>query len=290
MQPSFGNTGIAAAGSLAGVAGGISGLTVVDVSNPTMPVPVGMLANGGSFRDITMDNTQYAYALVQVPGNPGFWELEVVDLRTPQAPAILGRITLAGGGGVKVVGTRVYVAAGSAGLQIVNVTNPNSPSMLSTIDTPGAAGGVAVANGYAYVADNTTLKVINVQNPSNPSIVGSLTTSAAHVAVSGNRAYVLGGGELKIIDVTNPATPVLLSTSYSYNGQDIDASGGLAFLAAPGDKTFGGLYVVEVSNPLAPTLLERIVVPGFVQSVCANGTMVYTSDSASITNVIQITP
>ena len=49
--------------------------------------------------------------------------------------------------------SRLYIAAGEAGLEIWDVATPSSPTLLGRLNTPGYACGVAVAGNYAYVAD-----------------------------------------------------------------------------------------------------------------------------------------
>jgi hypothetical protein len=117
--------------------------------------------------------------------------------------------------------------------------------------------------------------------------VGSLATSAANsVAVNGNRVYVIDSGQLKVIDVTNPAAPGLISTSSSYAGQQIAASGHFVFLAEPVvSHPGGGIRVIDVSVPTSPVFLELIGVPGLTRTVTAQGTNVYAGDNASVVDV-----
>ena len=282
-------TGVAAAGPLAAVVGA-SGLQVVNVSDAFNPDPIGVLSGG--MGGVAMAG-QYAYVLLWVTGNPGHYDLGVIDLRVPTAPAILGRITVGAGGGLKVVGSLAYVATGSTGLQIVNVSNPLAPWIVSTVDTPGGAKGVAVANGYAYVADNTSVQIIRVTDPSNPVVVGSLATAAIEVVVAGTRLYALSGSQFKVIDVTNPASPVLLSATNGYGAQGFDVTGTLAFLASPSADASSptrGVYVLDVSNAAQPALVEKIVVPGLTRTIFATSTFVYAGDEAAILDVIQLGP
>jgi hypothetical protein len=280
-------TGVAAAGSLAAVVGG-SGLRVLDVTDAFNPAPLGSL--GGTMMGVAMTG-QYAYVFLYVSGNPGHYDLAVVTLQVPSAPAIVGQITVGGAGGMTVVGSLVYVAAGSAGLQIVDVSNPAAPRIVSTVDTPGSAKGVAVANGYAYVADNTSVQVIDVHSSTSPFLVGSLATAANAVTVVGNRLYALNGSQFLVIDVTTPAAPALLSATTGYAAQGLAVAGSLAFLATPApDHSTGGVRVLNVSTPLQPQLLEQIVVPGSTRSVFATATFVYAGDDAATLDVIQISP
>jgi hypothetical protein len=286
----FPSADVAATGTLAAVAGN-TGLKVVDVSNPAFPRSVGTLV-AASMMKVAMAG-QYAYVLQYVSGNPGHYDLVVVSLGAPTAPAIVGRITVGGGSAVKAVGTLVYVAAGATGLQIVDVSNPAAPRILGTANTPGSAKGVAVANGYAYVADTTTIQVVDVHNASGPFIVGSLATAANAVAVAGSRVYALSGSQLLVIDVASPSAPRLLSATNGYGAQAIDVVGTRAFLATPaldhGDPA-AGIRVVDVTNAAAPLLVEQIEVPGSPLAVFATPSYVYAADDAAVVDVIKVGP
>ena len=286
-----GVVGMAVAEPLAMVAGA-SAVQVLDVSNALHPRPVSSLS--GQFAGVAMAG-QYGYALLW-DSVAGRYNLKVIDLRVPTTPAIVGSVQVAGGQGVKVVGSLAYVAAATSGLQIVNVSNPAAPWIVSTVDTPGSARAVAVANGYAYVADNTSIQVIQVTNPASPTIVGSLAIAAqGPVAVVGNRLYALNGLQFNIIDVTNPGNPQLLSTSASYSAQGFDVIGTLAFLAAPvspvtNDPAAGSVSIVDVTNGAQPTLIDKIRLPGWARRAFATSQYVYVADEAAILDVIDLTP
>ncbi len=276
------NTGVGISGTLAVMAANASGLKIVDVSNPLAPKAVGSLA--GTIKDAGIAG-QYAYALQVVAGNPAHTDLIVVNLSVPSSPSIVGRVTLAGGLSLRIVGSTAYVAGGSVGLQMVNISNPAAPMIVGSIDTPGSAYAVAVSGGYAYVADYTSIQVINVSNPGSPVVVGSLATSqATAVAISGSRLYVIDYLSLKIIDVTNPATPLLLGTSSSYNAIGLDVSGPYVFLAG------GGVNILDATNAAQPSLIKNIAVPGSTRSVTDLNGYVYAGDSAAIVDVIDLVP
>jgi hypothetical protein len=289
VYSAYDNAGVAVSGTLAVVAAPNNlGLKMLDASVPARPRLVGTVA--GTMVGVAAAGS-YAYALQVVPGNPAHTDLASVNLSTPSAPAIVGRVTLAGGTDIKVVGTLAYVAVGAAGLQIVNVANPAAPVIVGTMDTPGTAKGVAVAGGYAYVADTTSVQVINVGTPSAPVRVGTLAASAAlAVDVVGTKLYVIDGStQFKTVNVATPSAPQLLSTSNSYAAQRVSVAGTQAMLVTPTlthATAGGGVYVVDVANALQPVLRRYIVVPGTTRSVVATSTLVYAGDTAALLNVV----
>ena len=254
--PPFDGEELAVSGSL-GVApvSGV-GMEVFDLSTPSAPRLVGSLS--APVIHVALAG-QTAYVAMVVSGNPAHVDLGVVNLTIPAAPSMIGRITL--GPQVekmRVVGSLLYVAAGSGGLQIVDVSSPTSPRILGAASISGHAYAVTVAGNFAYVAANTAIAAVNVAVPTAPVVVGTLGATAANAAaVVSTRLYVLDGGLLKIIDVSNPAAPRLLSTTDGFASVALAVSGTQAFLASPSSipPPEGGLYVLDVSSATAPTML-----------------------------------
>jgi fibronectin type 3 domain-containing protein len=285
----FDDTGIATSGSLAVVTGNSHGLRVIDVSAPATPRRVGALA--GTMNGVSMAG-QYAHVLLIVPGNPGHTDLAVVDLRTPSAPAIVGRVTLPGGMGIETVGTLAYVAAGSAGLSVVDVATPTAPRIVGTAETPGFARGVAVANGYAYVADESSVQVVDVTSPARPVVRASVSTAATAIGVGGSRLAVIGGLQLKLFDVANPLAPAQRSASDALGGQAVRVNGTALVLATPAINHFdptGGVYVFDVADLTRPRFVEQVYVPGTTRVLSTTGNFVYAGDAASTLDVITLT-
>ena len=244
--PPIAGTSVAVQGSLAVVGG--EGVQVVDVSDPSSPRTIGSL-DGVQAVGVAMSG-QYAYVRISVPGNPAHNDLAVVSLQDPTNPVLLSQTYLSGGKRVRAVGSRVYVATGSAGLQIFDASNPYAPRQLGSVTVSGGARELAVEGNTAYVGNLSSVYAINVANPYNPSVVGSFGTGTTALAVANGRVHQVSGGNLHVVDFTNPAAPVLLGTGYSFNAWGTDVSGGLAYLASPASG--GGLHVVDVSAPTAP--------------------------------------
>ena len=258
-SPPFYGDHVAVSGSLAVVTGNSFGLKIVDVSVSSAPRTIGSLS--GTMRGAAVAG-RFAYALNVVPGNPSHTDLVVIDLLTPAAPAVVGRVTLGiDGAALRLAGTLAYVAAGTAGLQVVDVSNPVAPTIIGALDTPGTATGVAVTNGRAYVADDTAIEVMDVTNPRSPVMLGSLAIRARAVTAVGTRLYVLDGGpQLAVVDVSSPFAPALLGTANALGAQSLDAAGSIVFLAsAQVDSRLNtaGLYVIDASTPSAPRLIAN---------------------------------
>lgn len=187
--------------------GGVSGLQVIDVSNPAAPSllsPVALPAGGG--RAIDISGTKAYVAGTDI--------IQVFDLSNPAVPAFLGSVALPAHlgleMGVAVSGTTAYVAHGDLGLQVIDVLFPAVPALLGSVGTPEFACDVAVSGTYAFVAAGT-FQVIDVSIPTAPVIVGSLnpiSPAMSSVTLSGTVAYVGANEGVYVFDVLDPANPI----------------------------------------------------------------------------------
>jgi len=137
------------------------------------------------------------------------------------------------------------------------------------------------------------VQVVDVAPPSQATVVGSLATSASALALVGNRLYAVDSMQLKIADVTTPTAPALLSATTGYGAQAVAAAGMIVYLATPGmghADPNAGVRALDVSNPTAPQLLERLVVPGRARALTTDAGVVYAGDASSIVDVISVGP
>jgi len=124
-----------------------SGLQVIDISNPTVPMLAGSCDAPGSACGVAISG-DYAYVADWGSG------LQVIDISNPTAPALAGSYdTPHDARGVAISGDYAYVADGTSGLQVIDISNPTVPTLAGSYDTPGYAYSVAISGDYAYVAD-----------------------------------------------------------------------------------------------------------------------------------------
>jgi hypothetical protein len=250
---------------------GVSGLEIVDISNPAAPLSIGSITDGTGGASIPYPLSVYvAGSYAYLASDLGEEVLEVVNVSNPTAPVHAGKLSLS------VAPVSVFVSGNYAyltyftqpgGLLIVDISNPAAPVQKGNIqDGYGSVpilndpGQVFVSGNYAYVANtgnsesayenNSGLEIVDVTNPAAPVHKGALTKSmngltviSNSVFVSGNYAY-MGGSYGTIIDVSNPAIPVLA---------DSLGVGGLSFVS--GNNAYyafaGGLKIFDVSTPTA---------------------------------------
>jgi hypothetical protein len=272
------------AGDYVYVADGTSGLTIIDVSDPTHPTLAGSYDPGvvsdvcvrGDHAFVTMGDYAYIGVMdISDPTNPllvgstpisnnlraldvsgnyayivGYLlGLIVVDISDPSNPVNHGGLgsPFYSAYDVVVSGDHAYVADGANGLRVVDISAPLSPSLVATYDTPGVARDVSLSGDYLFLADNETgVLVLDIGNPASPSSVGAYDTpgTAMGVAVAGDFAYVA----------------------------DIDA----------------GIHVLDISDPTAPVYLYSHDTPGSAYDLAISGDRAYVADGGSGLAVIHI--
>lgn len=244
---------VAVDGGVAFVAGGSSGLSLVDVSDRTSPVLITTFNTAGSAQDIAVRDG-FAYLAGGAAG------LQVIDVGDLAAPALVATVDTAGSArDVVVADGRAYVADGTSGLVIVDVSMPTAPVVVSVLGGLGNVLGVDVdpLAGLAVVATGSSgVRAINVSDASAPVILGSRSTggNAQDVALRGAFAFVADSSRsFTVVDFSDPAAPALGPSLPRENGgllRDVAVSGTVAFGAD--FFFFNGVPIIDVSNGAAP--------------------------------------
>ncbi|UCD85062.1 MAG: chitobiase/beta-hexosaminidase C-terminal domain-containing protein, partial [Deltaproteobacteria bacterium] len=275
--------GVFVSGDYAYVADRLSGLAIIDVSDPANPgTPV--------YRDTSGDGRRvyvtggYAY---MTTGSSGLAIIDVSDPANPGTPVY--RDTTGSSWGVYVTGGYAYVGDRTSGLAIIDVSDPNNPGTPVYRDTAGSSYGVYVTGGYAYIADQVSgLAIIDVSDPANPGtpVFRDTFGDGYGVYVTSGYAYFADRSwGLAIIDVSdpaNPGTPIYRDTSgYSYT---VYVTGGYAYMA----DGSSGLAIIDVSDPVNPGTPVYQDTPGNSMGVYVTGGYAYMADNASGLRVIDV--
>ena len=275
--------GVAVDGNFAYLCDFTDGLYVLDITVPTIPAGLGVVAIPGSARDVAVAD-QYAYVAAGPEG------LQVVDVSVPNAPVVIGSFNTPGiADGIHVEGDLAYVADGSAGIHIFDVSDPTTPSLEGTYNTAGFARDVHVSGHFAYVADwDSGLVVVYVQDPTTPVLAGFYDTSglSAGVWVCGDELYLADmAAGLRVLDVTDPTAPQLVAT-YNTPGTAwrVTVEGDRAYVA----DLYSGLQTLDVSNPASPTLVHTYDTVDAVQDVAVSGDYAFLGNEFSGFRVLDV--
>ncbi|MCP4547504.1 MAG: T9SS type A sorting domain-containing protein [bacterium] len=261
--------GLKVRGGYAYIAGGSSGLWVVDVSDPTAPAPHGRctmdydLAYGAFPFDVALVG-DYAFLSIANDG------IGVVDISDPADPLEVGYHEIPGSARtLEIADDIAYVAAGYGGVCLVDVDDPANLNDFSHYRTVGDVNDMALADDRLYVnggyvdpgeksGDGSRsyyswagLYIFDFMNPTNPVFDGFRTTYypvPSGVAVNDEIAYVTTfANEVFAIDAHDPSDPFeldLLDSSLAET-RDIAIQGDLAYIGG----SHYGLIIVDISNP-----------------------------------------
>ena len=274
---------VAVVGTTAYVADGISGVQIIDASDPANPVLLGSYDTPGTARGVEIVGT-IAYVADDSFG------LQIIDASDPANPFLVGSYDTPGlARKVEIVGTTAYVADDSFGLQIIDASDPANPFLVGSYDTPGNAFDVAIAGTTAYVADLASgLQIIDASDPVNPVLLGSYDTpgNAFGMALVGTTAYVGDATSgLQIIDASDPANPTSLGSYDTPDGAlGVAIVGTTAYVA----DNASGLQIIDASDPANPTSLGSYDTPGGAFGVAIVGTTAYVADNASGLQIIDV--
>ena len=202
----------AVVGNHAYVAG--SGISIIDISDPTMPVVESViegvgggvavdwpyLYSGGteSFSVVDVSSASDPVLLASIPVAEGGLPSDVVygfdhvfylsnedsrrnlvcvDVTDPTLPVVVSSLVLGGDGlyALSLSGNYLYIAHGYEGIDVVDVSNPSSPNLVGNGSTANRALDISLEHPYAYVADRYGgLQILTIEDPLSPSVVGSL--------------------------------------------------------------------------------------------------------------------
>jgi len=246
------------------------GLQVMDVSDPSAPVPAGY-ADVGPAECVSVAG-HYAYV-----GQYG--AVCRVDVSDPLNPILRGSAATVGTTlDIEAVGDRAYLLdAGyplvGPALRVVDGSAADTLPIIGALELPGFPVGLEVAGDYAFVGltdSESALVVVDVSQPAAPVIVAALPAAPAYpesygLTASGDYLYLSRGmsaDSLQVVDISNPLLPV--SRGF-HRLQNLVRAGGLAatgshLYAASTDPAWVQIY--SLADPVRPVPAGGMWVPG----------------------------
>jgi hypothetical protein len=248
-----------------------SGLTVVDVSQPSAPSQVAHRSFGTAPSALSIGEDVAYVSLVQVSeltrSTTGS-TVVLVDVSEPKVlDTDLGTLDIADAvRDTAVVEQRLCVAA-DQGLREYDASAPENIVQVSgPQQTRNWWQAVAVAGSHAYVLDRYAgLVVLDASNPAQIAKVGTLPMAiepeSAAVRVAPPYAYIASGTNVRVVNIASPTTPVLAGSldlqahSQRFIGiSDVVLANGMLFVAG-GEA---GTFLVNVANPANPTVVGSV--------------------------------
>ncbi|MBC7926426.1 MAG: hypothetical protein H7039_12285, partial [Bryobacteraceae bacterium] len=296
-------------GNIAYIAGGNSGLHIIDVSNPAAPILRGTAATSGPAQGVVVrNNTAFVAAGSQ---------LTIVNVSNPGAPLVAANTSIAGNGKAITLDTNrnlAIVTLGAGGIQIFNVANPASPQAVSTRNIPGGdSRGAKVSGNYLFLADyGLSLTSIDITNPANPVVLNSTTRNFGgllnDVVLSGN--FALGAdvffvNGVPVTDISVPETlisrgPIDFSPAGDAAGHGVAVDSAYVYMvAAPGtnfidfgtsagnSRLFIGQYLPLEDRAGVPPQVS-ISTPVLGETIYRGSTIVISADAADDVAIGQV--
>jgi len=283
------------------------GLHILDVSDPSVPVQVGVQDVPGVGADMEVENG-YAYVASTA------YALSIIDVSDPERPVQAGAYDAPNRpNDVDVLGNYAYVTDDtpwvSIGrrLRIIDVSNPALPAELSSYRLPdGGIYHVLASGHYAYVVTSEGIFILDVSNPRAPHVVAVYDAEGAEedVYVVERYAYVIatsyeGGeafGRLEVVDVADPTSPARIGLyEFPREVSRIFVAGEIAYvvsnMCAPmpgGTRCFGVVRLVDVTTPEVPRLLSVYRPPGSARSVFVTGAYAYVADGSAGLRIVDV--
>jgi hypothetical protein len=266
------------------VAGFSHGVAIIDVTDATAPIHITTLPPdplGGSVLGVAVHEQRLYVAADQ---------LILYDIRNEAEPRRLARLGLKSAYGVAVHGAHVYVADQYQGLQIVDVTAPE-PRLVGTLKTTNRAVRLMVRQHIAFVADVLGgLHLIDVSQPQRPTRIKHLPKlgQIVDVWVEDGFAYLANRkgkqGRLLVVDVRQPDEAQVVGAYRNGSLTDVVLDGSLAYTL----DAFGGLLVVDISQPQRPTLLGTQLISGVPQGLALYGDYAFVAAGEGGLHVIDV--
>jgi hypothetical protein len=243
-------------------------LYIFNLANPAQPEQIDSYNMVASIRSLTLvENVLY---VVGVGGSLGLFD--VSDSTHPTKKTIDLRAWFIDD--VAIVGNVAYVTADGEGLRIIDLTNPTE---LGFFPLQGKNFDIAVRGNIVYVTNGQGFHIFDVSNPTTIQELTffNLPDWANGIILAGNRAYIFTTDGIHILNIANPAQPNEIG-GYQVEGgvTDIALMGYSVYLA----KFYGGLQLVDTTNPATPLDIGRYTPLHSGEYVDAVGDMVYVTD------------
>jgi len=292
-----GTTSIILKGDTAYVGRSQGKIVVVDISNRTHPVILGVYTTPSV--DLVVGQLAAEDTVLYCSYQNGF---ATFSMANPASPLLLSFFpTGHGSGKVAVRNGLAYVASGLAGLWVVDVSDVSRPRRRGNIQTVASAYGMVVESDVAYLTVRSYeggwngIYAINVSNPDTLRILDSLAMERPYaLSKSGSLLFVTHGDietnpidtTVTIVDVADPTN--LQPVGYVIGGYDaleITSRDSIAFIAA----RHAGLKIFDCRDPANPQLLSTVFTRAAGVAVSGQRAYVHRIDSVFVLDIADLT-
>lgn len=240
--------------------GTITGLTILNLSDPQNPQVVGEFDFGGNPQNITFSD-DLAFVAADLTG------VIILDISTPSSPQLIASAYIHREALELDLYEKKACIAGADGLKIIDISTPREPVVMSEIPLYGNVdinGSEIYVGIVSYSADHqlyACYKVIDISNPSNPVIVYNspqyLDYLSTSVKTCDGYLYVVysgyGDSLMEIYNIHKPPVPIFISSLSIPMGGDAGPEIVNDFLYI---GSTDGISIVDLSNRENPTIVN----------------------------------
>ena len=268
-------------GTTAYVAGGLSGMHVVDLSDWSNPQETYWYNSDGGYVSNVLVSGETAYVSSYMDTDE---PLAVFDVSDPLSPQELGSLPNddvvfnAAFRSIALGEESVYVAGEHAALT-VDIRDSADLQVTSRIDSDIEPNSAAT-RGNLFVT-GPQVQIFDVSDPQNLVFLSSMDNNTSGEAVEFlDDTTLICAGEpgIWVVDLTDPSNPVKIGElELSGSPMGITMVGTTGYVCALGN----GIYVVDFSDPENPVLMETIHTLGDANNCWTDGERLLVADSVA---------
>lgn len=276
-------------GTTAYVAGGLSGMHVIDLNDICNPQESFWYNTDGGYVNNILVSGDKAYLSMHLDTPK---PLVIFDVTNPLQPKELGSVrndeTVFGGAFRSfALGDEAAYIAGERTAFTVDIRNSANPQVTSRIDLNNESNS-GVTRGNLFVT-GSRLQIYDVSDPQDLNLISSLDNNSSGEAVAFlNDTTVLCAGEpgVWIVDISDPSNPTKTG-EFAMTGSPmgITMDGNTAYISALGN----GIQVVDFSDVSNPILMETIYTLGDANDCYLDGDRLIVADSIAGVTIFERT-
>ncbi|NMC45256.1 MAG: hypothetical protein GYA52_00340 [Chloroflexi bacterium] len=267
-------------GKAAYVSGGLSGMRVIDLSNPVLPEETFWFDTQSGYANRVLVDGQTAYLTTHLATQ---YPLRIFDISDPFNPQLLGQVpndeavfntafrSMAYSNGY------IYIPGENFDVS-VDVRDAANPAVISKIPFENPIN--AATNGSLLVSvNNNQLQLVDITDPANLTQISTFERSSGGEGVAffdENTVVTSGDTGMIVVDVSNPSSPRQVS-SVDIPGaiMEIFIDGNTAYLSCLG----AGVQIVDLSDIEQPELIGAVETPGIAYDCHVQGNTMLVADS-----------
>ncbi len=232
--------GFSVAGSRAYAACDLSGIFILDVSNPARPTLAGSYKTRGQAHAVEVFGKT---ALI----SDHMLGVAYVDISNEAKPVLMGSAFLEGYSRyLQIFGSLVYAVDSPEGFYVLDAAKPAAEPM-GAVQTKDSSYGRIISIGVsdpsnttgpkiAMVSGGRALQVYDVSNPAAPALLTTFATPGRglRMAMKGRMAYVADNAEgVQVVDLSTPSKPRIVATHKTATPAiDVAVTDSLVFVVA----------------------------------------------------------